>query len=139
MPFLAGLGSLALQALALGLRRGFVGASSLVLTGGDLIGRGLGHQGDRLRRPVVILDLAVELERLVDLGDVVVGEIGDLLELDQPELVQLRLELGRDAGDQLQIVGRALGLGEALEGLALLVARSWRSGMRAALPRRPRR
>ena len=33
------------------------------------------------------------LKRLVELGDLVVGEIGDLLELDEAELVQLGLEL----------------------------------------------
>src|SRR5581483_6629874 len=51
-----------------------------------------------------------------------VGEIGDLLELDHPELVQLLLDIGGDAGDELQIVGLALRLLEALEGLDLLGA-----------------
>ena len=81
----------------------------------------------------------LRLKRLVEPGDLVVGEIGDLLELDKAELVQLGLELRRDAGDQLQSSGSAGRPLEALEGLALLAPRSWRSGMRAALPRRPRR
>src|SRR6185437_3647420 len=111
--------------LRLGLRRcGVLGRSplilELVLAGGHLVGGCLGHQRHGLRYPVLVLDHAVKRERLIDIGDLVVGEIGDLFELDHAELVQLLLELGRDAGDQLQIVGLALGLGEALEGLLLL-------------------
>src|SRR6478735_3225829 len=108
----------------LGCGRSFFGAVlGFVLTGGNFVGGGLGHQGDGLRRPVVILDPTVEAKRLVEPRDLVVGEIGDLLELDQPELVQLGLELRRDAGDQLQIIGLSGRLLEAFEGLALLAAR----------------
>ena len=51
-------------------------------------GGGLGNQVLRLADPVVLLDAAVELQRLVDVGDVVVGKVGDLLELDAVELAQ---------------------------------------------------
>ena len=119
MGFLAGLALFGFRRLVgLGLRRrprrpGFV------LAGRDLVGRGLGHQLDRFGDPVVILDGAVELERLVELGDLVVGEIGDLLELDQAELFSLS-RAPADARYQLEIIGLALGPGEALEGLGLL-------------------
>ena len=127
MGFFAGLAlvslafwlALGLGGLGLGFGLGLAFGLFLFL-GGDLVGRGLGHQLDRFGDPIVVLDGAVELELLVEPGDLVVGEIGDLLELDQAELVQLLLELGRDAGDQLEIVGLALRLLEALEGVFAL-------------------
>ncbi len=80
----------AFAGLGLGLGLAF---GLFLFLGGDLVGRGLGHQLDGFGDPVVVLDGAVELELLVEPGDLVVGEIGDLLELDQAELVQLLLEL----------------------------------------------
>src|SRR5690242_19545815 len=67
-----------------------------------------------------MLDGAVELNLLVQPRDLVVGEIGDLLEFDETELVELLLKLRRDALNELQIVGVALRFGEALETLGPL-------------------
>ena len=64
--------------------------------------------------PVVLLDAAVELQGLVEVGDVVVGEVGDLLELDGVELTQAAGEIGVDTLDLRQILGLALRLLEAL-------------------------
>src|SRR5512140_3307963 len=47
-----------------------------------------GNDALRLSGPVVLLDAAGELQGLVEVGNVVVGEVGDLLELDGVELTQ---------------------------------------------------
>ena len=98
------------------------------------------RSGLGLLDPVVLLDAAVELQRLVDVRHVVVGQVGDLLELDAVELPQARRQIGVDALDLREIVGLALLLLEALPGALRRRARaSERSGIRADLPRRPRR
>src|SRR5262249_1876166 len=74
----------------------------------------------RLGDPVEVLDGAVEAERLIEPRDLFVGEIGDLLVLDDPELVEALLRIGIEALDDLKIVGLALRPGEALEGIGLL-------------------
>ena len=95
---LGGLGLFGFRRLCrLRLGSGLVAFGRFLFLGRDLVGRGLGHQLDGFGDPIVILDGAVELEGFVELGDLVVTEIGDLLELDQAELVQLVLELLADA------------------------------------------
>ena len=44
----------------------------------------------------LVFDLAAERKLVVDVGDLVVGQVGDLLELGDAELVQLLLEIRRD-------------------------------------------
>ena len=65
----------------------------LVFRRRHLGGGGLGDERLRLPHPVFLLDAAAQRERLVDIGDVVVGEIGDLVELDDAEPVQLRRQV----------------------------------------------
>ena len=90
------------------------GLRRLVL-GRNLAGGRLGQQRLGLASPILFLDLAAELQRLVDVGDVVVGERRDLVEAGDVEPQQLRLELWRDALDELEVVSLALRLLEALE------------------------
>src|SRR5262249_49627839 len=84
---------------------------------GRNLGRGrLGDQLLCLTHPVVALDLALELQRVVDVGDVFVREVGELLELVAVERLEPRREIGVDALDARQVIGLALGLLEALPG-----------------------
>src|SRR5262249_30510981 len=74
----------------------------------------------RLSDPVEVLNGAVQLERLIEPGDFVVGKIGDLLVFDDADLVEALLGIGIEALDELEIVWLALRPCEALEGLGLL-------------------
>src|SRR5665647_699155 len=67
-----------------------------------------------LAYPIVLLDAAAELQHLIEVGDVVVGEVGDLLELDAVQLAQTADKVGVDAFDLREIVRLALLLLEAL-------------------------
>src|SRR4029079_17386556 len=75
---------------------------------------GLGNQVRRLADPIVLLDAAAELQHFIDVGDVVVGKVGDLLKLYAVELAQAADEIGVDALDLREIIGLALLLLEAL-------------------------
>ena len=70
-----------------------------IVAGGHFGGGGLGQQALGLADPVVLLDAAAERQRLVDVGDVIVGEVGDLLELDDAEAVEPAGQLGVEALD----------------------------------------
>src|SRR5262245_48254849 len=81
---------------------------------------GFGHQLLGLPNPITLLDGAVERQRLVDVCDIFVREIGDLVEFDTAELDEARGDLWRDAGDLRQLIRRALRLLEALPGRSKL-------------------
>src|SRR5262249_12404463 len=86
------------------------------LLGRHFRGRGLGDECLRLAHPVLVLDAAAEGEGLIDVGDVLVGEIGDLLELDDAQAVELASEFGTQSLDAREIIGLPLRPLEALEG-----------------------
>src|SRR5215471_4102464 len=85
------------------------------------IGRHLGSRSLRDKRlrlahPVLILDAATQGEGLIHVGDVVVGEIGDLLELDDAQAIELGRELCAHSLDPREIIGLSLRSLEALKG-----------------------
>src|SRR5262245_23755999 len=106
--------------LSLGCRLFALGA--FLFLGRNLVDRGRGHQVARLRDPILVLDGAVQIERLIEPGDFVVSKIGDLLVFDDAELVEALLGTRVEALDELEIVRLALWFGEAFEGLGLLLA-----------------
>ena len=123
----------AMASKASGLRR-------LVL-GRNLASGRLGQQRLGLASPILFLDLAAELQRLVDVGDVVVGERRDLVEAGDVEPRRLRPS---SSGVTPLICFRSsawpFGFLKPLKPAARRLARaSERSTIRAALPRRPRR
>src|SRR6516165_9272130 len=93
-----------------------LGGPFLLVFGGDLGGGKLGNQRLRLAYPVIPFDAALEDECLIDIGDVLVGKIGDLLVGDDAEAGQPLGELGADTFDARQVLGFALRPLESLEG-----------------------
>src|SRR5204862_7777610 len=84
--------------------------------GRHLGGGGFGEELLRLPHPVLLLDAPAKGERLIHIGDVVVGEIGDLVELDDAEAVELARQVGAEALDAGQVVRLPLRPLEPLEG-----------------------
>src|SRR4029077_14202876 len=84
---------------------------------------GYGHFGDgrlggkalRLTDPIVLLDASNEGERLVEIGNVFVGKIGDLFEFDGAELIESSCQLLIDPLDPGEVIDFALRPLEALE------------------------
>src|SRR5690606_1239926 len=67
----------------------------------------------RLTDPVVALDASLEVQEIVDPGDVFRRKRGDLIEAGDAEGVELAFEHRADAGDLLEVVGLAFRAGEA--------------------------
>src|SRR5262249_6885638 len=65
--------------------------------------------------PVILLDAAAEAEGLIEVGDVVVGKIGDLLELDGAQLIEAGSQRRIHPLDPGPIIGLAFRALKALE------------------------